>query len=280
MSVKDQGVQGVENSETETSLFSAVKICVDIDGMPLLHDVSLDVNKGEVVALVGPNGAGKTTFINAITGEQKLKNGCVQFNGRDLNEWDLSERAKHFAVLPQASTMNFPFTGREVVELARIPHATGLTVDAEIVDEVLEFIDAEYIATKLYPHLSGGEKQRIQLARSLAQIWRDSGQPRFLVLDEPSSYFDLAHQQMLVHLVRKLAKAGIGVLMVVHDLNMALSCADRTAVIRCGRIEGFGPTESILSENLIKEVFQVDAKYYRDESTGHNVLSLLNGSFK
>jgi iron complex transport system ATP-binding protein len=265
-----------------TPLLQIMGLSVEIERVPLLSDISLEMNAGEVVALVGPNGSGKTTLLRAIVGEQKLSAGSTQLNGEPVANWNPRNLAKRMAVLPQKSVLNFPFTGREVVALGRTPHETGQAIDQKIIDEVLDYLDADYLADRLYPNLSGGEQQRIQLARVLAQIWtgndRESddkaSEPKLLLLDEPSSYFDLAHQQMLVELVQALSKRNIAVLIVVHDLNLALACADRIAVMSCGRLVTCGKAEEIVTPELIREVFSVDAAIMRDPETGRQMLSL------
>lgn len=264
-------------------LLKVENLSVEIEDVPILSDVSLHINAGEVLALVGPNGSGKTTLLRAITGEQSLKKGSVELTNKTFAEWNPRDLAQRMAVLPQKSVLNFPFTGREVVALGRTPHETGQAVDQKIIDEVLDYLDADYLAERLYPNLSGGEQQRIQLARVLAQIWasgdmenenEEVDEPRLLLLDEPSSYFDLAHQQMLVELVQALAKRNIAVLIVVHDLNLALACADRIAVMSCGSLVTCGKPEDVVTPDLIREVFSVDAAILQDPETGRHMLSL------
>ena len=263
-------------------ILNALDISVEIAGLKLLSDISLDISVGEVVALIGPNGSGKSTFLRALVGEQSICQGQVYFDGELTESWDRRFLAQRLGVLPQQSVLSFPFTGQEVVGLARTPHNSGAQADAEIVAEVLEFLDASYLADRLYPNMSGGEQQRIQLARVLAQVWEPSqklnedqaAEPKLLLLDEPSSYFDLAHQQMLVELLHQVSKRNISVLVVLHDINMAMACADRVAVLSCGRLEAFGKTEEVLNTEMIESVFSVKAKFLKDPDTNkpHMVL--------
>jgi iron complex transport system ATP-binding protein len=162
------------------------------------------------------------------------------------------------AVLPQHTLLNFPFTADEVVGLGRIPHQTGVTKDNQIIAQALDLVDASYLQKRFYTQMSGGEKQRVQLARVLAQIWQPSDYgAQFLVLDEPTSAFDLSHQQLTLDIVRQLAERGVGVLMVVHDLNLAARCADNLVVFDGGVIAAQGKPKDILSEQLIDKVFGV-----------------------
>ena len=144
--------------------------------------------------------------------------------------------------------------------LGRTPHATGAARDAEIVREALAAVDGSYLAGRIYTELSGGEKQRVHLARVLAQVWEPLPEgERFLVLDEPTSSFDLAHQQLTLGIVRRLAGEGMGVLLVLHDLNLAARCADQLVLMQCGHVAAMGAPRDVLTEANIRDVFQVDA---------------------
>lgn len=262
------------------SILSIKNLGVEVEKIPLLDSIDLELNSGEVVALVGPNGAGKSTLVKAIAGTQKYASGHIHFHGRAIDFWheqgESEMLARHMAVLPQQSMLNFPFTAHEVVELGRTPHDSGSEEDAKIVNEVLKYLDAEHLADRLYTNLSGGEQQRIQLARVLAQIWRPASQARLLLLDEPSSYFDLAHQQLLVGIVRELASRGVAVIVVLHDLNLAMSCADKIAVLCCGRLEAVGKSEDVLNESCLKHVFSVNARFIQDAETGRRHMVLVD----
>lgn len=261
-------------------LLNLDSVSVKIEGVTLLDKIDLQIPVGQVTAIVGPNGAGKSTLIKAISGEQKLTSGHIEFDDQNLKSWPAQQLAQQMAVLPQRFLLTFGFTAREVVELARTPHNTGAIEDTAIVDEVLQYLDAKHLADRLYPNLSGGEQQRIQLARVLAQIWQptdsrlETDTPKLLLLDEPSSYFDLAHQQLLVQLVRELAGKGIGIVVVLHDLNMAMSCADSIAVLCCGQLHTFGKADDVLTQKCIEDVFGVNARFIDDEANGHKHIAL------
>lgn len=239
---------------------AADNISLHLSGFDLLRNVSVQVEAGQVTAIVGPNGAGKSSLLRVLTGEIQPTTGQVVFNQRTLDDWPVEQKAQMLAVLPQHSLLNFPFTANEVVGLGRIPHETGTSKDAEIIAQALKLVDAEYLQRRFYTQMSGGEKQRVQLARVLAQIWLPcaSGE-QFLVLDEPTSAFDLAHQQLTLDIVRQLAARGVGVVMVLHDLNLAARCADKLVVFDGGEIAAQGSPEQVLTEQLIKQVFGVEA---------------------
>lgn len=236
------------------------QVSVHLAGFDLLRDINVVVEPGQVTAIVGPNGAGKSSLLKVLTGDIAPTVGTVTLNNFFLQEWDNERRARLLAVLGQQTPLNFPFTAAEVVALGRIPHDVGAARDREIVAEALQLVDASYLDKRYYTQMSGGEKQRVQLARVLAQIWEPVADgPRYLVLDEPTSAFDLSHQQMTLEIVRRFAAQGVGVLMVVHDLNLAARCADKMVVVTCGRIAAQGTPAEVLTEDLIQRVFQVQA---------------------
>lgn len=228
-------------------------------GHALLRDINFQLEPGAVLAIAGPNGAGKSTLLRLICGEVRPDSGAVEFSGRRLSDWPIGEVARSLAILPQMSLLNFPYTVEEVVLLGRIPHASGLARDLEIAAAAMRATDTLALRERLYTQLSGGEKQRTQLARVFAQLsGDDSLAGRLLLLDEPTSALDLAHQQQVLTAVRKLSGAGCAVVLVIHDLNIAASIADRILVLDGGRQVACGTPESVLTRELFREVFHVD----------------------
>ena len=250
-------------------MLEAQGLSFSIAGFSLLRDIDLCVEPGKVTAIIGPNGAGKTSLLRLLTGEQRPTAGNIALSGRPLGDWSPTQLARVMAVLPQSSRLDFPFTAREVVMMGRIPHATGLVRDTAIVDAALAAVDGSYLDKRFYTHMSGGEKQRVQLARVLAQIWEPvADHARVLILDEPTSSFDLAHQQLTIANMRSFAAQGVGVLVVIHDLNMAARCADQLLVLSCGRIAACGSPQQVLTAMTIKQVFNVDVSIGINPLTG------------
>ena len=265
----------------------ARNLSLSFSGIPLLRNINLMVRPGEVTTIVGPNGAGKTSLLRCMVDELSATDGEVLFNQIDIDHWSTSDRARSLAVLPQQSLLDFPFTAEEVVMLGRTPHDTGARKDAEIVAEALAVVDGDYLSERFYTQLSGGEKQRVHLARVLAQIWEpvveskdveDKGvegncvdekyRDRYLVLDEPTSSFDLAHQKLTLDVVQAFASNGAGVLMVMHDLNLAARCSDQIVLMQCGEIVTSGTPEQVLTPDNIRRVFDVEAEVGVHPQTG------------
>lgn len=226
----------------------------------ILRGVDLRLAPGEFVGVLGPNGAGKSTLLAAICGELPLERGEVLFAGENLRAMSPRERAQRLALLPQESTLQFPFTVFEVAQLGRIPHPPQPGRDERIVEEALRAAGAWHLADRLYPTLSGGERQRVQFARVLAQLGgAPEGLPQALLLDEPTSALDLEHQHTILRVARDLAARGVAVLAILHDLGLASTYADRLLLLRGGHIVAEGTPWEVLTEQTVAEVFGVRA---------------------
>jgi iron complex transport system ATP-binding protein len=226
----------------------------------LVDNISVALAAGEILAVLGPNGAGKTTLLRMLCGDRRPAQGEVMLNGRRLRNWSRREIARQRAVLPQQSSLSFPFLVRQVVEMGRSAHRRrNPRRDREIVDEAMTVADVTHLADRSFLVLSGGERQRVHLARVMAQIWDDEGYPaRFLLLDEPTSALDLAHQHQVLSIAQRLVRStNIGVLAVLHDLNLASVYADRIAVLQQGRLAALGDAASVLEPTLLSSVFGV-----------------------
>jgi iron complex transport system ATP-binding protein len=237
---------------------SLAQLLVTRGGRRLLDRVSLTVAPGEVVALLGPNGAGKSTLLRAAAGEFAPDDGDVLLAGRPINRWPAGERARRLAVMPQASHLAFDFTAREVVAMGRHPHRDHESPPAatRAADAALAQGAVADLADRRHPSLSGGEQQRVQFARAIAQLM-PSERPGWLLLDEPTASLDLAHQHMIAAALRGLADTGLGVMIVLHDLNLALAYADRAVLLADGRVVAVGPPHDILTPTTLSSVYGV-----------------------
>ena len=215
---------------------------------------------GQFCTVAGPNGAGKTSLLRALTGELPLSGGSIHFDGRDLNDWSIPEIAMRRGVLAQVATLDFPFTVRDVVEMGRMPHHTRDLENRRITDEVTELCDCHHLLDRAFPWLSGGEQQRVQIARVLAQVWEGSkDKPCFLLLDEPISALDLSHQYRIMNLLATLStERGFGIISVLHNLNLATQFAHRCLLLDQGRLVADGVPKEVFTEETISNVFDLD----------------------
>lgn len=235
-------------------------ITVTIGGRNLVDGVSFDLAPGQIVAVVGRNGAGKSTLLKALTGDMPPTRGEVIVNNTPLTAWNRHELAKIRAVLPQSSPLNFGFTVLEVALMGRIPHLRGgeTPEDYAIAHEALAAARVNHLADRIYTTLSGGERQRVQLARVLAQIWAGKMEtPRYLLLDEPTSSLDLAHQHTTLEIAATFARQGVGILAILHDLNLAAQYADTIVMMHDGRRIAAGSPNDVLTPPLILEAFGI-----------------------
>lgn len=252
-------------------MLEARNLRFSVSGKYLLSDVSIKVSPGQVVGVAGPNGAGKSMLLKILSGDLKQTGGDVYLDGRPLSEHDPSRLAKSRAVLPQMSSLTFPFKVHEVVLMGRSPHVRGVESrhDYKISKAALEKSATEHLAERTFPTLSGGEQQRVHLARVLAQIWEPiRGAQRYLLLDEPTTSLDLAHQHRILTLARKFAEDGVGVLAVLHDLNLAAEFADRILLLKDGKTYAEGVPDEILTPEIVSSVFDVAVRILRHPDSG------------
>lgn len=254
-------------------MLQATSLSLTIGGSRLLEDVSFEVGAGELLSLIGPNGAGKSSLIHTVIGDRTATHGHATFAGQPISAYSDRERACRMALLPQSSLLNFPFTVRDVVMLGRSPHGTGLLADGRIADEACEAADIGHMKDARYTRLSGGEKQRVHLARVMAQIWRqaDAGS-RLLLLDEPVAALDLGHQHLIMERVVAFAHAGVAVVMVMHDISLAARHADRMLALREGRPVAWGRPEEVVTTANVRAMFDTDARIIAHPVTGTPVV--------
>lgn len=235
------------------------EVGVDIGAKRIVAGVSLQAEAGQLTAIVGPNGSGKTTLLKAISGEWAYR-GSIMLAGRELRTMKPWEMAGLRAVLPQATSLSFPFTVLEIVRLGLTSGLSGVTGPAlaHLAEEALRRVDLAGFAGRFYQELSGGEQQRVQLARVLCQVWQPvlDGQARFLLLDEPVSSLDIKHQLIIMGIARDFAKAGGGVVAILHDLNLTAMFADRIVMMHHGRAEAVGGPDQVLVDERISRVFE------------------------
>ncbi|WP_053207837.1 heme ABC transporter ATP-binding protein [Jiangella muralis] len=246
----------------------AAGVSVTLGGARVLDDVSVEARAGEVLALVGPNGAGKSTLLSALTGDVAVSAGTVTLDGATLTAWSATEAAMRRAVLLQQVRLSFPFTVAEVVEMGRAPWAGTPLEDGddEAVRSALAEADVASFAGRRFTSLSGGEQARVALARVLAQ------RTGVLLLDEPTAALDLRHQELVLGVARTRAAAGVAVVVVLHDLNLAAAHADRVAVLAGGRLVATGSPREVLGGALLTDVYEHDVEVIAHPRTGAPVI--------
>ncbi len=221
---------------------------------PVLESITMCVEEGEIVSIVGPNGSGKTTLLKCINRILKPK-GNILLDGVDLKKLKLNEIAQLMGYVPQSTMYSFPTTVFDVVLLGRKPYLgwSPSSKDLEIVSNVLSLLGLDNLILRNFNELSDGEKQKILIARALAQ------EPKLLLLDEPTSNLDIKHQLEVLSLIRNIAKKKkISAIMAIHDLNLASQFSDRIFFLRQGKIYDFGTPEAVITKENIKAVYGVN----------------------
>jgi iron complex transport system ATP-binding protein len=232
-------------------------LSVQLSGKPVVDGINFLARAGELTAICGPNGSGKTTTMKAISGELRYA-GSARINGDEIADLEPWKLASIRGVLPQASTISFPFTVREIV---RMGLTTGRNRQPELSDRIaagaLAAVDLAGFEGRFYQELSGGEQQRVQLARVLCQIPEPvvDGKPCWLLLDEPVSSLDISHQLAIMRLAKSFCRLGGGVVAVMHDLNLTALFADQMALLKSGRLAAFGPVKDVLTDGHLETVF-------------------------
>lgn len=243
-------------------MITARKISLTKGGREILRHIDLDITPGQLTVVAGPNGAGKSSLLKVLSGEI-YSGGQLLINGIPATSYSVAQLAKVRSVLPQSSHVQFPFTVRQIVT-----SANSTAPDTTLITEVMKVVDVDQWADRNFLTLSGGEQQRVHLARVLLQVWKDKDFPRYVLLDEPTSSLDLLQQQLVFNVIRKACERNIGVFAIVHDLNHIAQFADQLYFIRDGQIQSSGDTRKVFTKENIEETFCCRVNVYHDPCNG------------
>ncbi|WP_448375471.1 heme ABC transporter ATP-binding protein [Fervidobacterium sp.] len=254
-------------------MISGRSLRLSYDDTEVLKDISVTVNRGEIVSVIGPNGSGKSTLVKTLSRLLKPKTGTVLIEGKDIRMLSNREIAKSLAILTQFPASPHDFTVEEVVKFGRLPHKEWYkrfsAQDQRIVEYVLLKTKLYHLKNRQVWTLSGGERQRVWIAMALAQ------NPSVLILDEPTTYLDLAHQIEVMELLKKLNKElGLTIIMVLHDLNLASHYSDRIIVMKDGKIINDGSPWEVLTPELLSFVYGIQVDVSISKQTRRPVVSV------
>ena len=241
---------------------STRNLCVKIAGKEILHGLNVDIKAGRRTAIIGPNGAGKTTLLRALAGLNRRYTGEITLDGRELGSYAEKELARVRAILPQERAAAQGLTVEQLVTYGRFAHAGLLQTSASAEDReaiawAMETAHVSAFAEREVHTLSGGERQRVFLAMALSQ------RPRLLLLDEPTTYLDVAHQLRVMEIISQLNRIhGMTILMVLHDMAHAMQYADDIVLVESGRVRATGTPAEVLTEERIADVFGVEVEIF------------------
>ena len=239
-----------------------------------MEDVSFTIDEAQIVAIIGPNGSGKTTLLKIINSTLFPNAGQMLIDGKDTLQWSHQEIAQKVAIVPQETAVIFPFYAEEIVLMGRFPHLSNYRFedkkDYRIVHEAMEKTDTIAFATRRFDELSAGERQRVLIARALAQ------EPKVLLLDESTVFLDLKHQLQFLTLLRQLnAQQQLTVIFVTHDINLAAQNANRIILLYSGKIYAIGKPAEVITAANIKEVYDVGVLIDKNPQSGLPRMTLL-----
>ncbi len=240
---------------------------------PVVREITMSISAGETLGIIGPNGSGKSTLMRLLSGVLEPTQGDVRLHDRPISSYTPIERAREIAVVPQETSIEFPFTVTETVLMGRAPHLGGFAFegdrDLEAATIAMRRTGVLHLADRSLHELSGGERQRVILARALAQ------NAAILLLDEPAAFLDIRHEVEIYDLLHDLKSEGKTVVSVLHDLNLAALYCDRVALLKEGRLIAAGAPADVITYPLLTEVYEVDVYVDRNDITGAiNVLPL------
>ena len=241
-------------------------VCYGYDEEPVVDGISLDVDRGDFVGIIGPNGSGKSTLLRLMGGTLASWSGRVLLDGRGVESYRRRDLGRCIAVVPQESSISFPFSVMEVVLLGRTPHLGGFgfekAEDLAAARRAMVRTDVSHLADRMITELSGGERQRVILARALAQ------EPSLLLLDEPTAFLDLRHQVEIYDLLSDLAHEGMTVVTVLHDLNLAALYCERVILLEAGRVAQNGSPREVMTYANLTRVYGTDVYVAVNDVTG------------
>lgn len=251
-------------------LLEVKDLAFQIAGRTLVKDLSFSLYSQELLVILGRNGAGKSTLMKLLTRQLAPATGSIRLFQKNLNDHHPRQLAKRRAVLTQFTSLTFDYSVLDVVLLGRTPHSEFNSVsaqDRELAQHCLELVDLQDFSRRGYLSLSGGEQQRVHMARVLAQLG-DSDEERLLFLDEPTSSLDLYHQHQLLDLLKKIKKTNVAILAVLHDLNLAARYADRLLIMKQGHTLALGSPHDVFTTEIIKAAFNYEAQVLQDPVRG------------
>ena len=248
-------------------------VSLKLDNRQILKDVSLEINEGEIVSVIGPNGAGKSTLLNVLTGDINPDSGEIFYDDKQLKQISIQERAFTRSVMSQMQTLVFNFSVKDVIEMGWLQRG-NLDFSNNFFmafENVTKECNVHNLIHRKFNSLSGGEQRRVHFARTLLQLWRpsESNDPRYLLLDEPTANLDLSSEMLLMNTLKKRASLNVGILVILHDLNLASHFADKIAIIKDGEIMAFGEPKKIMEDAFLTSIYEVPIKVKHDPLRVH-----------
>ena len=243
-------------------------IDINLNKREILKNISIEVKEKEILSIIGPNGAGKSTLLRSLAGDINPTDGNIFYDEININQIDIQERAFTRSVMSQLQPIAFDFSVKEIVEMGWINRGESEYADQfdDAVKEVILKCGVKDLIDRNFNTLSGGEQRRIHFARTLLQLWRpsNSSDPKYLFLDEPTANLDLTYEIKLLNIVKDVAQEGAGVILVLHDLNLAAKFSDKIAILKGGLLIDIGLPKDILKSTLLSDIYEIKVEVKND----------------
>lgn len=238
----------------------------------LLHDISFQLHPGDFLGIIGPNGAGKSTLLKLLCKELAAKPGCIYYHQRDVAAYSYKELSKVRSVLAQTNTVSINLSVEQLITMGRYPYfkSTPSAHDLHIIERVIKMMGVKKLKDRTYYSLSGGEQQRVQLARVLAQIY---DQPEsILFLDEPTNGLDIQYQQIILETAKQLTEMKFSVICILHDINYASRYANKIMILKNGECVKYGTPSEVITEEIIRHTYATNVKILRDDTIPYPIV--------
>ena len=243
-------------------------IDINLNKREILKNISVEVNEKEILSIIGPNGAGKSPLLKSLAGDINPIKGNIFYDEKNINNINIQERAFTRSVMSQLQPIAFDFSVKEIVEMGWVDRGESKYADQfdDAVNEVIHKCGVKDLINRNFNTLSGGEQRRIHFARTLLQLWRpsNSDDPKYLFLDEPTANLDLTYEIKLLNIVKEIAQEGAGVMLVLHDLNLAAKFSDKVAILKSGSIIDIGLPKDVLRSTLLSDIYEIDVEVKND----------------
>ena len=245
-------------------------ISLNINNKNILKNINLEVKSGEILSIIGPNGAGKSTLIDIVSGDYPPSDGNILYDKKDLKMFSLEEKSRKRSVMGQFSKIAFDFTVREVIQFGWVEN--GIEIFSEIFEDIIlktsRLCNVEYLLGRNINSLSGGELKRVQLAKTLVQLYNPSSnnkENKYALLDEPLANLDLFYEIEVLKIIRRVSRdQGIGIMLIIHDLNLAAKFSNKIALLHLGEIKDFGKPKDVLRPSILKTIYNMNMKVQKN----------------
>ena len=256
-------------------LINIHELSYKVDNKYLIDNISIQIEYGDFISIIGPNGSGKSTLIKLLSGEIYPSKGYVNIKDKKCQDWDIISLSKIRSILSQSNHLSFPFKVIDIVKMGRFPY-NDKNKNQKICEMLIRKFDLYDYIERNYISLSGGEKQRVHLARIFSQIWSDDFSDKFILLDEPTSFLDIKHQHQLFKLLIELNLKGLTIVLVLHDLNHAIDISNKMILLKDSKLIDFSDKSDCITKDNLKSLFDIELNIIEEQKFNKKIITFKN----